>query len=448
MINLSCHNINHIEKSVLGLGLKFVPYQKPSLSSVLEGFDNFSRNVKLSYFFNNKNPKHSSDHSRLYKEKSSWTPNDKLLPPDILEELDTLKLKLSKMRIIPEDPNLHPAQYLALEELSKKDDLVFKKSDKGNAIVIMDKQNYIDEAMSQLNKSKYYEPISEPIYTSTFEEVTSILAELKNKGLINQSQLNYLKPNDSARDRMFYTLPKVHKDQSKWREKYSIPPGRPIVSDVESDSYHYASLIDNALKPISNLHPSYIKNTYDFLDELRDQVFDEDVWLVTIDIESLYTNIQPDQGIRAVQSVYDRSDIHIHCFSEIKRLLEISLKNNDFKFGDHWFRQKWGVSMGKIFAPTLANIFLAEWEKDLFALGEKIRFYKRFLDDGFLIFKGSMEELLEFLNCVNNHDESINITWDISAFSVNFCDVSVFKGNRFFHHRILDTKLYVKPTDQ
>ena len=97
-----------------------------------------------------------------------------------------------------------------MDELSKNDDFVFKKADKGNMIVIMDKQNYIDEAMSQLNKSKYYESISEPIYTSTFEEVNSLLSELKNKRVINQSQLNYLTPKDSARDRMFYTLPKVH----------------------------------------------------------------------------------------------------------------------------------------------------------------------------------------------------------------------------------------------
>ena len=118
----------------------------------MEGFNIFSRKVKLSYFFH-KNPKQSSDHFKPYKEKSSWVPNDKLLPPDILEELDSLKLKLSKMRIIEEDPNLLPAQYLALDELSKNDDLVFKKADKGNMIVIMDKQNYIDEAMSQRNKS-------------------------------------------------------------------------------------------------------------------------------------------------------------------------------------------------------------------------------------------------------------------------------------------------------
>ena len=136
-----------------------------------------------------------------------------------------------------------------------------------------------------------------------------------------------------------------------------------IVSDVESDSYQYARLIDDTLKPISNLHPSYIKNTFDFLDELRDQTFEKDVWLVTIDIESLYTNIQPDQGIRAVQNVYDRSGVHIHCFPEIKRLLEISLKNNDFKFGDLWFKQKWGVSMGKILLPHLLTFFLQNGKK-------------------------------------------------------------------------------------
>ena len=53
-------------------------------------------------------------------------------------------------------------------------------------------QNYIIEAMSQWNKFKYYEPIAEPIYKSTFDEVQSILAELRNKGLIDQSQLKFL----------------------------------------------------------------------------------------------------------------------------------------------------------------------------------------------------------------------------------------------------------------
>ena len=76
-------------------------------------------------------------------------------------------------------------------------------------------QNYIIEAMSQLNKFKYYEPIAEPIYKSTFDEVQSILAELRIKGVIDQSQLKFLLPKDTARNRMFYTLPKVHKDQTK-----------------------------------------------------------------------------------------------------------------------------------------------------------------------------------------------------------------------------------------
>ena len=64
-----------------------------------------------------------------------------------------------------------------------------------------------------------------------------------------------------------------------------------------------------------------------------------------------------------------------------------------------------------------------------------------------MVYQGSKQTLIEFLHKVDNHEDSINITWEINAISNVFCDVEVFKGNRFHHHNILDTKLYVKPTD-
>ena len=440
------HNIDNHERSVLQKGLRFVPYEEPTKSAIMEGYRDFSRKIKLSYFFH-KRPSSDLTKPKLYKEKSSFVPQDKYIPAEIIEELELLRLKLDKMRITSESPNLSPPEYQALEQLSKREDLVFKKADKGSAIVIMQKENYIEEALSQLNKPKYYQQIPEPIFKDTFEEVKDILDELQKTRWLDQLQVNYLSPKDTARERLFYTLPKVHKPQEKWPKSCLIPPGRPVVSDVESDSYRYAKFIDNCLKPISDLHPSYIKNTYDFLEQLSSQAFHKDCWLVAIDVESLYTNIQPQRGLQAVQNVYDRSGIRIPEFPQVKKLLEISLKNNDFKFGDKYFKQVFGTSMGKIFSPTYANIFLADWEKDLFYDSDHIKFYKRFLDDGFMVYQGSMEELLEFLDRVNNHDEFINVTWQISAGSNIFCDVTVFKGNRFFHHNILDTKLYVKPTD-
>ena len=56
----------------------------------------------------------------------------------------------------------------------------------------------------------------------------------------------------------------------KWLVPDKIPPGRPIVSDCSSDSYHISELIDHFIKPLSNRHPSYVKDTWDLLDKLRD----------------------------------------------------------------------------------------------------------------------------------------------------------------------------------
>lgn len=44
-----------------------------------------------------------------------------------------------------------------------------------------------------------------------------------------------------------------------------IPSGRPIISDCGSESYGSAELIDYFLNPLSNKHPSYVRDTNDFV---------------------------------------------------------------------------------------------------------------------------------------------------------------------------------------
>lgn len=63
------------------------------------------------------------------------------------------------------------------------------------------------------------------------------------------------------RARLFYMLPKIHKDPAKWSKPHKIPPGRPIVSDCSSETYRTAEYVDHFLNPLSTTHPSYIKDT-------------------------------------------------------------------------------------------------------------------------------------------------------------------------------------------
>ena len=47
-------------------------------------------------------------------------------------------------------------------------------------------------------------------------------------------------------------------------------------------------------------HPSYIKNTNDFVDKIAKLVILDGCLLITLDVESMYTNIDHAKGLKAV----------------------------------------------------------------------------------------------------------------------------------------------------
>ena len=169
--------------------------------------------------------------------------------------------------------------------------------------------------------------------------------------------------------------------------------------------------------------------------------------LVTADVQSLYTNIQPNKGLEALRKMYDKYDVSMP-FEEINRLLELSLLHNDFLFNDQWFLQTSSTAMGKQYAPSFANIFMANLEDEVLRKAKcKPLAMLRFIDDIFFIWNHSRDELTEFINLFNSHDDSIKIDCNINETSVDFLDVTIFKGSGFSNHNILDIKVYFKETD-
>ena len=70
---------------------------------------------------------------------------------------------------------------MALKELKQNADIVIKPADKGSAIVIMDRDDYVLEAERQLNVSKHYKEISEPQFPKTCEIFNHILKTMPLK---------------------------------------------------------------------------------------------------------------------------------------------------------------------------------------------------------------------------------------------------------------------------
>ena len=333
-----------------------------------------------------------------------WIPPLGTIPQDILESLDQLKNQL-KDQILPEQKTKDGQhQIKILKRLKSYEDIIIKPADKGSSIVILNTKDYIQEANQQLNNPKHYKKIPAPIFPTVRNKIKDILNSLKHNRFLEDKQIEHLEPPEEPRNRMFYLLPKIHKPKGKWLNG-TIPPAiRPIVSDCSSDTYNISEFIDHYLKPVSNLHPSYLKDTPDFINKIRNIKVPTKALLITLDVDALYTNIDNTNGLKAVQDTFNLYPNPSRPDQQILELLKLSLENNDFTFNKEWFLQIWGTAMGKKFAPEYADIFMANWEKG--ALSKcplKPLIYLRFLDDIFIIWTHSRREFDTFFNILNTH---------------------------------------------
>lgn len=101
--------------------------------------------------------------------------------------------------------------------------------------------------------------------------------------------------------------------------------------------------------------------------------------------------------------------------------------------------------MGAKFTPSIANLFMAEWEdKTIFKeQRSELVFYKHFIDDLFFIWDGTSDSLEVFIRSLNNNRNNIKLISDWHKDEINFLDVNIYRLNDR-----LETKVYFKKTDR
>lgn len=441
-------SLSKTQRSLLNRGLTFVPtmdLHKDQKMQLQLDIQNYHRRIKLAAYFEGKE-KQEPPH---FTANSNWTPPPEKLPPEVHNLIEKDQKDLNKyFKSYKEKPNLSQEEEETLRELMHNKQIVIKPADKGSAVVILGRDQYIMEAYRQLHDQKYYTKLREPIYLQTVPMVHRILDDLYKKKFINQKQRQYLKGDLEPRPRKFYMLPKIHKQPEKWTVPFKIPPGRPIVSDCGSETYQTAEFIDYFLNPLSVKHPSYIKDTYHFVEIIKKLKIPLNSIFFTIDIDSLYTNIDTKAGLKAVKNIFLKYPNNQRPDRAILQLLEMNLTRNDFEFNKEYFLQIKGTAMGKRFAPAYANIFMADWEeKALGKCNRKPLHYYRFLDDIFGIWTYSKEEFLQFINVLDTHDPSIRLKYTHNEQTIDFLDTTTYKGTTFHQDQKVDIKVYFKETD-
>ena len=221
--------------------------------------------------------------------------------------------------------NLTEEERLALDALQKREDIVIYQADKGGKTVIMNKSDYIKEMESMLTDKEFYQEEND----KTAEYAAEIKQYIQDLGdLVSKKERKFLLDDlEKPRTPVFYGLPKIHK-QFK-----TLPPMRPIVSGYNSVTVKMSEFVDSFLKVRAQKCNSYIKDTNDFLTKIRDlKDFSPKSILVTMDVSSLYTNIDQSEGAEACfESLEQRSHKTIPS-TTLRDMIKLVLERNIFRF--------------------------------------------------------------------------------------------------------------------
>jgi hypothetical protein len=457
VVNLSNLQLTPSMRSILTKGLQFCPTPgEPDTFDLQKDLTKFHLSLRRKQFFSDPVGKtlcslstnsqiqptlHTQedevfDHS-TFRNPSKWNPP----APPYLEAMIT-KNELDLNEHTPRAPNKHnltTEENLALKELMNLKDYIIKPADKGSAVVIQNRHDYVKEGLRQLNDQKFYMEVHTDLTELHNQESFELIKDLVENEEISEKCADYLYI-AQPRTPQLYLLPKIHKNKTP-------VPGRPIVSANNSPTERISQLADHFLKPLVQNTKSYVKDTTDFINKIEMLPnFNDDTILCTVDVTSLYTNIPNMEGIRACQKQLDQHRQNTECLTNnnILRLLDFVLSKNNFDFDDKHYLQIGGTAMGTRVAPSFANLFMADFEdKHVYTYPLQPSIWMRYIDDIFLIWPHGEQELNNFLHHLNQCHTTIKFTSDQSTTHINFLDTTVHMGN----DGKLYTDLYCKPTD-
>jgi hypothetical protein len=470
-------------QKALTLGTKYSPIpsikiQKTEIQDkLMNNFKNFKNNIKIKIYFTNKqnisNRKYDPDF--YIKSNNQFEPNDKEIPNNVLSFLNNTEEDLHNkinyfiqnekiiIKNLRKTYDINESQNFIkiIKEISKDSNLIIKPADKNLGLTVMDASWYDNEISNQLHNDKYY--------TRCLISKSEIIQIVNNKylNMLNyfpidnehEFHLNFLTNSpqiDISRTDIpkFYILPKLHKETVK---------GRPIVAScnwITTPLSKYCNWVlqNEIMDKIENNISIMLKNSIQLINEIEDMEISDTTYLVTFDIESLYTNINQDEASKIILAILYKSFNSNMGFCIlhpmiIYEFLNFIFNNNYIMFNDQIFKQHYGIAMGTSVAPTIANIYMWDLENKLFNklnhINSKLipKKYYRYLDDIFMLWDRSLDELINFKDIFNSMDPNIKLTMNHDLNTIDYLDLIIYKNNNKInfkvHQKALNKYLYI-----
>jgi hypothetical protein len=442
---------------LLNNGLKFAPV--PALLSrtaLVQAIERFQRSVRLRCMFNGSGmaPKFRVSNPAFVPQRAPAAVEQYLSDVEaaLLAQYDAMHAEYQPMH------NLNPAEKQVLHMLREQTELVLKPADKNLGLTLMRAAEYHAAVDAHVADTRVYEDVTASVRV-VIQKTCDKLQRLADRyaALLGEKLQEFLLLGlKMCTPAHLYMMPKLH----KMRSLTGPIVGRPIAACHSWVTTNMSKWLADKLNAALLKHDTVLIDRLQFLRELDGMTVSKNAWLLTFDVESLYPNVEHKGCIHACAAALSGSSLEK---TMIEECMQFVLESNVVCMRGRYYRQIFGGAMGTNCMPPAAQLYLAiMWEgviKQQLGAAFPV-FFRRFIDDGFVVFEGSEQELLSFLDTLNTALPNIKITYHYSQFQVDFLDLVVYKcmedalGNPSgkvrlkvrTHQKVLNKYLYIPYT--
>jgi hypothetical protein len=453
--NLAFHNLTPSDtpipsalKRLLGLGLNFCPTPKAmTRTTLLDSLPYFRRTLRLRWLFDRgkhaKTVRSRPKISRLRVKNTAFEP-----PPgsDYMEKclIDLEHIMQHVSWTSRAKFNMTREQRSLLRTLRYSNTLHVLSTDKNLGPALMTRTQYIHFCLDHLNQPRTYERSMSPVTAVTKLMKTRLRAYYFNL------KANHAHLPDIADAKIithdldhrvlnrFYALAKIHKTPTAVR---------PIISNCNGIFEGLSIWLDAKLKPYLLETTTYLRDSTTLLDDLDSLTPEPNDIMITFDVNSLYTSLSTEDALIRINQVIANDPWRRAIMSGLRILLQ----SNYFLFGDTLWLQKQGTAMGTPVAPTFASLYLAQIENTILLphFSHLIKYYKRYIDDGFMILRNHHENPFTIHGFLALYTKvtKLKFTWASNQYSIPFLDLEIQRLENQFtyrtHQKQLNLYLYL-----
>ena len=226
-------------------------------------------------------------------------------------------------------------------------DITVKPAYKGGSIRIMNTVDYTAEAHRQFYNQEHYKTLDKDP-TIPYKKYTHHLIDqawrMEIIGETTKENLQTKNPKIPS----FYLLPKTHKPNN---------PGRPIVNSIGISHREDFSLCRSTPRI-----PSYVKDTTNFINIIKNIQLEPHDILVTIDVSSPYTNISHTEEIAAINKMMEETGTATPLKMFISNLTYQVLTRNYFNFTDNFLNRNKEQQWAPGWHPTMQSYLCIIWK--------------------------------------------------------------------------------------